>query len=342
MKQKFSWRTHIGQSGKIVGLAPMESITDSPFRLVCRRFGAEVVFTEMVSADGLVRREKEVFKKLRFRRAERPIIGQLVGNDPEIIAEGAQILSEEVKVDGVDLNLACPARAVIRKGGGGAWLKNPEKIIKLLNIVRRKTNLPLSAKLRSGFQKPDILDWIEEVNKTGVEAVILHPRTVKQKFTGKADWSLFAKVKQKLSVPLIASGDIFSQVDLAELFSETPVDGALIARGARGNPWIFEGLEPIKENPKKFLRAQDSRGWRSFVPLKEKIRVIREHFELALEFYQDERITAIVFRKHLLWYLRGIPFSRKIKPLASQIASKKDLLAVLEKLKKLGEKTENS
>ena len=138
----------------------MESITDSPFRQICRRFGAEVVFTEMVSADALVRRVEDAFKKLRFRRAERPIIGQLVGNDPEVMAEGARILSEEVKVDGVDLNLACPARTVIRKGGGGAWLKEPGEIPKLLNIVRRKTKLPLSVKLRSGFQKPDILDWI--------------------------------------------------------------------------------------------------------------------------------------------------------------------------------------
>lgn len=303
MRSKFKW------SPRTVGLAPMESYTDSCFRQIARSFGAEVVFTEMIPAEGLTRRLKPVLFKAKFKKRERPLIAQIVGGEGKVLAEAAEILEKEIKVDGIDVNFACPAKNILKQKMGGFLLTKPKKILSLLNVVRRKTTLPLSLKIRSGFSsQKEVLDWVGEVNQIGVSAVIMHPRTVKQKFGGRADWSLFNLVKQKLSVPLIASGDIFSQRDLGCLFSQTKVDGALIARGALGNPWIFENLDLIKNNPQRFLVAK--KGWHKAEPsLAERKRVIKEHFKLALEFYGEDRAW-YAFRPHVFWYLKFFPGSK--------------------------------
>ncbi len=298
----------------------MESYTDSCFRRIARSFGAEVVFTEMIPAEGLMRRLKPVLEKARFRRGERPLVGQLVGGEEKILEEAAQILEEEIRVDAIDLNFACPAKNILKQKSGGVLLKEPKKLLSLLYIVRRKTTLPLSIKIRAGFaHKGEVLEWISEAEKVGADAVILHPRTVKQKFTGKADWNLFALVKQKLSVPLIASGDIFTQKDIARLFAENPVDGVLVARGALGNPWIFENLDLLKTHPREFLDSLNKEGWYKSEPtLKERQRVIALHWRLAVEFYGEERAW-FGFRPHIFWYLKEFPEAKKWRVLFGRV-----------------------
>jgi len=305
MRSKFEWRR------KIVGLAPMESYTETCFRQIARFFGAEVVFTEMIPAQGLYRRLKPIFLKTKFRKKERPIIGQLVGGDGKVLACAAQILEKEVKVDGIDLNFACPVKKVLKQGMGGYWLADPKGMFALINIVRRKITLPLSIKIRAGFKKPtEILNWVKSLNDLGIQAVILHPRSVKQKFSGRADWKIFNLVKQKLRAKLIASGDIFSQLDLARLFVETPVDGALIARGALGNPWIFENLDVIKQNPREFLEKFNSSSWKKSEPgISERCQVIRQHFDLTKQTYGDK--AWFVFRPHIFWYLKNFPHAKE-------------------------------
>ncbi len=302
MNSKFDW------SLRKVGLGPMESYTDSCFRQIARSFGADFVFTEMIPAEGLVRRLKPIFLKLKFKKRERPLVAQLIGRKGKVLAEAAEILEKEIKVDAIDLNFACPVKNVLKQKMGGFLLREVKELLSLLGIVRRKTTLPLSLKTRSGFSsKKEILKWAGELNKTGVDALILHPRTVKQKFGGRADWNLFNLVKQKLSIPLIATGDIFSQKDLARLFLKAKPNGALVARGALGNPWIFENLDLIKENPQRFLNG---RGWQKAEPLlAERKKVIKEHFSLAQELYGEN--AWFYFRPHIFWYLKFFSGSKK-------------------------------
>jgi len=317
---------------KIVGLAPMDGITDSPFRCLAKSFGADVVFTEMISADGLLRKSKSIFNKLRFKRRERPIIAQIFGKEPKILGEAAEILERDFKFDGIDINAACPKRNVLKSGHGGALIKNPRLLFSIVNVVRHKIKVPLSVKTRIGFGNPsEVFKIAKGLEACGIDCLIVHGRTVKQNFSGKANWEIFSKIKSKIKIPLIASGDIFSKSDLARLFLTTNVDGALVARGALGNPWIFEGLEIIKNNPKMYLLKKDFAF--ENISTRERKEVILEHFELMREFYKEEKTTAILFRKFFLWYLRGLNYSKKIKSKAAKISNLKDIKEVLDEIK---------
>src|ERR1035437_312324 len=174
MKAKFQW-----DKKKMVGLAPMDGVTDSPFRYLNRQFGADFTFTEMISADGLVHRSKTIFAKLKFRKGERPIVAQIFGKDPKTMGEAAEILDKEFKFDGIDINAACPSKNVLKSGHGGALLRDPGLLLSLLDVVRHKTKLPLSVKTRLGFRDSDeIIKLAPKMEKIGINAIIVHSRTV--------------------------------------------------------------------------------------------------------------------------------------------------------------------
>jgi len=330
MKFKFSW----SQDKRIVGLGPMDGITDSPFRILNKRFGADFVFTEMISADGLVKKSKTIFEHLRFKKGERPIIAQIFGKDPEVMAEAAEILEKRFKFDGIDINCGCSTRKVLSSGHGGALLKDPKRLLSLLHIVRRKTSIPLSVKTRLGYSEPEeIVKLAPKIEKIGINALIIHTRTVKQKFSGRASWNILNQVKKQIKIPLIASGDIFSKEDLAKLFRDTKADGAIVARGALGNPWIFEGLDIIKENPKKYLQIAKTP---EEISLREKKEVILEHLNLMIDppagGYDEEKACKL-FRKFFLWYLKGLVGAKQAKLKAAIIDNLEEAKIVLAQIK---------
>jgi len=324
---KFEW----SKDKKLVGLGPMDGVTDSPMRQLARHHGADFTFTEMISADGLVRKSKTIFKRLNFKKRERPIVAQIFGKDPQIMGEAAKMLEHDFKFDAIDVNAACPAKTVITSGHGGALLKNPGLLCSILDVVRHNTTLPVSLKTRCGYKgATEIIKLAPKLEKTGINAIIVHGRTVLQKFQNSADKTIFNRLKSEISVPLIATGDIMNQNDIADLFAHHKVDGVLVARGALGNPWIFEGLDIIKNNPKVFLEKNQSKNLIQKLGVQELRETVIKHLDLSIDYYGNEELACTLFRKHLLWYLGRIPGSKLLKVKASIVKSRKQVEKILQ------------
>lgn len=323
---KFEWK----RNKKMVGLGPMDGVTDSPFRQINREHGADFTFAEMISADGLVRKSKTLFKRLNFKKSERPIIAQIFGKDPQVMCEAAKILERDFKFDAIDINAACPAKNIVSSGHGGALLYDPSLLLSILNVVRHSTKLPLSLKTRAGYKDTkEIINLAPKIEEIGINAIIVHGRTVLQKFQNSADKTIFNRLRPKINIPLIATGDIMTQNDIADLFLNHEVDGVLVARGALGNPWIFEGLDVIKKNPQIFLEKQKSQNLKQDIGLLEFKETILEHLDLMIVYYKIEELACTLFRKHLLWYLGRLPKNKILKSKASLVKSRNEVEQLL-------------
>ncbi|MDT8440726.1 MAG: tRNA dihydrouridine synthase DusB [Desulfuromonadales bacterium] len=275
-------------------LAPMAGITDLPYRLVMKQHGAALVFTEMISANGLFFNGAATRELLRSVPAERPLAVQLFGDDPERLGRAAAEV--EAVADLIDINLGCPVKKVIRCGAGSALLQQPRKIGQIVAAVRRTTSRPLTVKLRSGWDATSInyLEVARIAVAEGVDALTLHPRTRTQMFAGRSDWAQIADLKAAIKVPVIASGDIFQAEDTITLFDTTGCDAVMVARGGYGNPWLISqslallaGRQPVEPT------------------VAERFAVASEHFDLCLETF-GPRKTLGLMRKHLCWYTRGM------------------------------------
>lgn len=276
-------------------LAPMAGITDLPYRLIMKRFGAALVFTEMVSANGLFYGGSGTDELLRSSPMERPLGVQLFGDDPQRLADAARRV--EGSADLIDLNCGCPVKKVVGSGAGSALLRDPARVARIVAEVRRATPLPLTIKLRSGWdaQSRNFLEVARLAVDEGVDAVTLHPRTRTQMFGGRADWSDIAALKQSVAVPVIASGDLFTADDAAALFEQTGCDAVMVARGGYGNPWLIgQILDRLAGRPERHPTAR------------ERLEVAREHLDLFMATYGPARTLAHM-RKHLCWYTHGLP-----------------------------------
>ena len=193
-----------------VFLAPMAGVTDSPFRIMCKEYGAGAVFTEFVSAEGIVRENDKTINYMKFSESERPIGIQIFGHDPEVLARSAQYIEENLKPDIIDLNFGCPVPKVVKRGAGSAILKDLDQLEKVAKWVVRAVNLPVTAKIRSGWDKGGIVavEAAKRLEAQGISLLTLHPRTTKQRYTGEADWSIIGDVKKAINIPLIGNGDI--------------------------------------------------------------------------------------------------------------------------------------
>lgn len=275
-------------------LAPMAGITDLPYRRLMKSAGASLVFTEMVSANGLTRGGGKTWELLRSCGEEAPLGIQLFGSEAEVMAKAAA----EVTPCGalIDLNFGCPAPKVIRSGAGSALMRDPKQIGKVVAAVRKATPLPLTVKLRAGWDAASINchEIAAIACNEGADGVILHPRTRSQGFSGHSDWSLIHDLKQALSIPVIGSGDLFSAADAIHMMAETGCDAVMIARGGLGNPWIFG-------------QAVDLAAGRPAIPPQTAQRhaAARRHYQLQVETFGPW--TALrQMRKHLAWYSRGM------------------------------------
>lgn len=310
----------------IIGLAPMAGITDSPFRRVAKEWGAELVYSEMISSHGLIYRDKKSFELAYFRKMERPIIIQLFGREPSIMSEAARIVENEIKADGVDINFGCPAKRVVRSGHGAALMNEPKLAGKIVRAMVKTIKIPLSVKTRLGEKrKTEIYDFAKRMEEMGAQAVAIHGRTLKQEYKGLADWKLIYKVAEMVKIPVLGNGDIKSQKDIAQRLSEGKLDGILIGRGAFGNPFIFHGVRAIKKDPERFVKNEGFEF--AAVSPNERRETILKQANYALEIKGERGL--IELRKHLAAYVKGMPKAKQLRQKLVKINTIKDIKNIL-------------
>ena len=294
-----------------VFLAPMAGITDLPFRTVVRSFGCGLAFTEMVSGSGLIRGTEKTFRYLASSPADRPLGVQLFGCDPETLAAAARVAAER-EADLLDVNMGCPVKKVAKTGSGASLMRDPERAAAILRAVRKASALPLTVKIRAGWNARQVnaLEIGQIAEECGVDAVILHPRTADQGFAGLSDWGLIAALKERLRIPVIGSGDIRCPEDAARMLRETGCDGVMVGRGVLGNPWIIGNI----------LSHLSGTGI-SAPSLSAREEIIRRHLTLAIDFY-GEKVGTRDFRKHLLWYTKGLRGGAQFRQAAGRISDR--------------------
>ena len=284
-------------------LAPLAGITDRPFRLTVKQFGVSLMFTELVSAEGLIRKSAKTFELMRFTDQERPIAVQIFGNQPDIFARAAQI-AESLNPDLIDLNFGCPARKVINGGSGAAVLTDLQLLKRIVHAVVEAVPIPVSCKIRSGWNEGSIVavEAARIIQEEGASMLILHPRTKSQGFTGRADWSLIKTVKDLLDIPVIGNGDIITPSDALRMLNETGCDAVMIGRAAMGHPWIFKQIDHLLATGELL---QDP-------GLNERIQTCLQHYDLALSLHGIPRGLKEM-RKHIGWYLKGMPGVSRVR-----------------------------
>ncbi|MGE5316081.1 MAG: tRNA dihydrouridine synthase DusB [Acidobacteriota bacterium] len=278
-------------------LAPMEDVTDLPFRLVCKRLGADVLFTEFVNSDGLVRNNKKTAQKMYFTEEERPLGIQIYGSNQEAM-EGAARMADEMHPDFVDINAGCWVKDVVARGAGAGLLRDLPRMEKIVAGVVRNTTRPVTVKTRLGWDDKSIhiIDVAKMLEQNGVQALTVHCRTRGQGHSGDADYSWIPLIKQAVKMPVIVNGSLTEPAQISRVMEETGCDGVMIGRGAIENPWIFRQTKHYFETGELLPEAT----------VNERIGLCIDHLKLAVE-YKGERRGMIEMRKHYAGYLHGIP-----------------------------------
>ncbi len=297
-------------------LAPLSGITDYPFRQLVREMGCGLVFTEMVSAEGLLRKGKSF---LKIGEDEHPISVQLFGSNSEVLADAAQV-AESMGADGIDINMGCPAAQVIEAGAGVDLMRFPEKVKKILTKMRREVKSPLTIKIRSGWdgERINAVEISKIAEDCGVDAISIHSRTKVQGFRGLADWNLIGELKKAVRIPVVGNGDVTTPSLAKKMLEKTGCDGVMIGRGALGNPWIF-----------RFKNSEDVIGEPATpLSLEERRRIIHHHL-LLTQVHYGEKWAMKKFRKHVYWYTKGLPCSASFRSGLSGLREKGPLFEAM-------------
>ncbi|MDX2127585.1 MAG: tRNA dihydrouridine synthase DusB [Chloroherpetonaceae bacterium] len=304
---------------KPIVLAPMEDVTDPSFRRLCKKFGADIVYTEFVSSEGLVRGAAKSLRKITVFDDERPVSIQIFGNQVEAMVEAA-LIAESANPDFIDINYGCPAKQVAGRGAGSGLLCTPWLMEEITSAVVKAVKLPVTCKTRIGWDENSIsiLDTLKRLEGCGIAALTIHGRTKKQMFKGVADWEWIRRAKEIASIPIIGNGDIWNAEDVPKRFKESEVDGVMIGRGAIGNPFIFRDSKILMKT-----------GGLPFPPsYEERIDVAAEHLKMSLE-WKGEKYGVLEMRRHYSTYLKGLPSVSKVRDF---LVRENDWRKILERL----------
>ncbi|MDP2853721.1 MAG: tRNA dihydrouridine synthase DusB [Smithellaceae bacterium] len=302
-------------------LAPLAGITNLPFRLIARELGCELCFTEMISANGLIRESVKTNEYLRTCPEDQPLGVQLFGADPHIMAQAAAIVAG-CHPDFIDINMGCPVRKVVKTGSGAMLMKDPILAGRIIAAVVKSVNVPVTVKIRSGWSRSSINagEMARIAEDAGAAAIIVHGRTADQGFSGHADWGVIAQVKSAVKIPVIGNGDIWQPEDAFKMRTQTGCDAVMVGRGALGNPWIFRGINQLSSGFPANCHPS----------LPERHTIIKKHWEMETH-YCGRRIANRSFRKHLLWYTKGLAGSGRFREIVGKMTDSDAMLSELDR-----------
>jgi len=287
-------------------LAPMAGVTDKPFRTICKEMGAGFLYSEFVSSEGIIRNNNKTMQYMNFSNSERPIGIQIFGNNSDVMSNSAKVIEKRIKPDLIDLNFGCPVKKVVKKGAGAALMKNIDLMIEIAEKIVDAVNIPVTAKIRSGWNKNSInaIEVAIKLEKVGIKAITIHPRTAKMKYSGKVDWSIIREIKENVEIPVIGNGDVKNSNDAIKMFSETNCNAIMIGRGVLGNPWIFKELNKnisIQNKNKELINENFTHP-----SYQEIFFIIKKHLKLVEDHY-PKKIAHNMFKSHFAWYTKGMP-----------------------------------
>jgi len=303
-------------------LAPQAGVSESPFRRLCRSFGADVVVTEFISADGIVCGNQKTLDMMHFDPEEHPIGVQIFGSDPAMMSDAAVFVAETFGPDFVDINFGCPVKKVVKRNGGSGCLRDLDLVQEIIRACVDACPVPLTVKIRSGFdaKSRDPVTIGLRCQEAGAKVVTLHPRTRADMYSGEAQWHEIAALVEALEVPVIGNGDVRSGEDARRMRDETGCAGVMIARGSHGDPWIFRQAraaldgEPIPDEP----------------GIEERFGICLQHARNALDYEENKEKALLEFRKHLGWYTKGLPDARRLRTELFQVTQLEEVEALIQ------------
>ena len=310
-------------------LAPMEDVTDASFRAVCKEFGADMMYTEFISSDGLIRDAKKALAKMVTSDTEAPIGIQIYGSIPEAMVEAAKMAENAAQIAGghgadlIDINFGCPVNKIARRGAGSGMMREPDKMVQITKMVVDAVKLPVTVKTRLGWDSDSkiIVELAERLQDTGIKALTIHGRTRCQMYTGEADWTLIGKVKEnpRMHIPIIGNGDINSPQKAREAFDRYGVDGIMIGRATFGHPWIFREIRHYLDTGELLPEMS----------VRERVAFAKRHLEKSLQ-HKGEKVGILEMRRHLSCYFKGLPDFRETRLKLVTLTDPEELRATLD------------
>ncbi|MDZ7671480.1 MAG: tRNA dihydrouridine synthase DusB [Halanaerobiales bacterium] len=308
-------------------VAPMAGVTDYPYRQVLREMGAKLIYSEMVSSKGLVYGNSKTKELLDYKIKDDGYINiQLFGEETEFIVKALKIVEKEYNPDFIDLNMGCPAPKVVKTGAGSALMKKPEKVKEILTEMVEIADIPITLKIRSGWDKNSInaVEIAKIAEKAGVSLIAVHGRTREQYYSGNVDYEIIKKVKDAVNIPVIGNGDIYDISSAEKMFNKTNCDGIMVARGIQGNPWLIKRL-------KKYFQESIILDKPN---VEQKIDMAIKHLKTAVGYY-GEKVAIPKMRKHISWYLKGMKNSSYVKDKINKLTNKKEIIDTLNEYKNM-------
>ena len=300
-------------------LAPMAGVTNLPFRIVCKDYGAGMVCTEMASAKAMFYNDQKTKRLFDTEGEKRPISFQVFGSELESMAYAVKYMSDFADI--IDINMGCPAPKVVKNGDGSKLLLDLKKAQEIIETAVKNSKVPVTVKFRKGWDKENIVavNIAQIAEQAGASAVTIHGRTRSEFYTGKADWDIIKKVKQSVNIPVIGNGDIVDEESALQMFEQTGVDGIMIGRGSFGNPWIFRNIKHYLETGEKLPQPTNN----------EKLEVMEKHIELAVK-EKGEDVAIKELRKHIAWYTKNLKNSSEFRNSINKVEKKEELISKLE------------